>query len=184
MNARKLALMGVILALLGSFFIFDVGQYLNLDALKTQQDALNTQVSAQPWLAAGVFFLVYVAVTALSLPGAALMTLLAGALFGLLEGFVLVSFASTAGATLAMLSSRFLLRDWVQARFGQRLAKIDAGIEREAPFLSVRPAPSAGFPILPDQPGHGPDPAAGAHLLVGQPARYAAGHLSVRERRP
>ncbi|WP_415753955.1 FAD-dependent oxidoreductase [Pseudomonas leptonychotis] len=150
MNARKLALMGVILALLGSFFIFDVGQYLNLDALKTQQDALNTQVSAQPWLAAGVFFLVYVAVTALSLPGAALMTLLAGALFGLLEGFVLVSFASTAGATLAMLSSRFLLRDWVQARFGQRLAKIDAGIEREGPFylFALRLVPAFPFFLI------------------------------------
>ena len=134
MNSRKLALMGVILALLGSFFIFDVGQYLNLDALKTQQDALNAQVSAQPWLAAGLFFVAYVAVTALSLPGAALMTLLAGALFGLLEGFVLVSFASTAGATLAMLSSRFLLRDWVQVRFGQRLANINAGVEREGAF--------------------------------------------------
>ncbi|MDX1297327.1 MAG: FAD-dependent oxidoreductase [Pseudomonas sp.] len=134
MNSRKLALMGVILALLGSFFIFDVGQYLNLDALKTQQDALNAQVSTQPWLAAGVFFVAYVAVTALSLPGAALMTLLAGALFGLLEGFVLVSFASTAGATLAMLSSRFLLRDWVQVRFGQRLASINAGVEREGAF--------------------------------------------------
>ena len=150
MNARKLALMGVILALLGSFFIFDVGQYLNLDVLKTQQDALNTQVSAQPWLAAGVFFLAYVAVTALSLPGAALMTLLAGALFGLLEGFVLVSFASTAGATLAMLSSRFLLRDWVQARFGQRLAKIDAGIEREGPFylFALRLVPAFPFFLI------------------------------------
>ncbi|OEC33152.1 Pyruvate/2-oxoglutarate dehydrogenase complex, dihydrolipoamide dehydrogenase (E3) component [Pseudomonas cuatrocienegasensis] len=134
MNSRKLALMGVILALLGSFFIFDIGQYLNLEALKAQQAALNAQVAAQPWLAAGLFFLAYVAVTALSLPGAALMTLLAGALFGLLEGFVLVSFASTLGATLAMLSSRFLLRDWVQSRFGQRLAGIDAGIEREGAF--------------------------------------------------
>lgn len=134
MNSRKLALMGVILALLGSFFVFDIGQYLNLETLKAQQAALNEQVSAQPWLAAGVFFLAYVAVTALSLPGAALMTLLAGALFGLLEGFILVSFASTLGATLAMLSSRFLLRDWVQSRFGQRLAGIDAGIEREGAF--------------------------------------------------
>lgn len=150
MNSRKLALMGVILALLGSFFIFDVGQYLNLEALKAQQDALNAQVSAQPWLAAGVFFLAYVAVTALSLPGAALMTLLAGALFGLLEGFVLVSFASTAGATLAMLSSRFLLRDWVQTRFGQRLAKIDAGIEREGPFylFALRLVPAFPFFLI------------------------------------
>ncbi|SEC86826.1 FAD-dependent oxidoreductase [Pseudomonas anguilliseptica] len=134
MNSRKLALMGLILALLGSFFVFDIGQYLNLEALKAQQTALNAQVAAQPWLAAGVFFIAYVAVTALSLPGAALMTLLAGALFGLLQGFILVSFASTLGATLAMLSSRFLLRDWVQSRFGQRLAGIDAGLEREGAF--------------------------------------------------
>ncbi|MBU0808266.1 MAG: TVP38/TMEM64 family protein, partial [Gammaproteobacteria bacterium] len=134
MNSRKIALMGLILALLGSFFVFDIGQYLNLEALKAQQVALNTQVAEQPWLAAGLFFLAYVAVTALSLPGAALMTLLGGALFGLIEGFVLISFASTLGASLAMLSSRFLLRDWVQGRFGQRLASIDAGVEREGAF--------------------------------------------------
>lgn len=134
MNSRKIALMGLILALLGSFFVFDIGQYLNLEALKAQQMALNAQVAEQPWLAAGLFFLAYVAVTALSLPGAALMTLLGGALFGLIEGFVLISFASTLGASLAMLSSRFLLRDWVQSRFGQRLASIDAGVEREGAF--------------------------------------------------
>ncbi|MBU0901242.1 MAG: FAD-dependent oxidoreductase [Gammaproteobacteria bacterium] len=134
MNSRKIALMGLILALLGSFFVFDIGQYLNLEALKAQQVALNTQVAEQPWLAAGLFFLAYVAVTALSLPGAALMTLLGGALFGLIEGFVLISFASTLGASLAMLSSRFLLRDWVQSRFGKRLASIDAGVEREGAF--------------------------------------------------
>ncbi|MDP2244246.1 FAD-dependent oxidoreductase [Pseudomonas sp.] len=134
MNSRKIALMGLILALLGSFFVFDLGQYLSLDALKAQQAALNAQVMSNPWQAAGLFFIAYVAVTALSLPGAALMTLLGGALFGLLEGFVLVSFASTMGASLAMLSSRFLLRDWVRLRFGQRLAGIDAGVEREGAF--------------------------------------------------
>src|SRR3989338_4812438 len=134
MNSRKLALMGLILALLGSFFVFDIGHHLTLEALEAQKVALKAQVAAQPWLAAGLFFIAYVAVTALSLPGAALMTLLAGALFGLLQGFVLVSFASTLGATLAMLSSRFLLRDCVQSRFGQRLAGIDAGIEREGAF--------------------------------------------------
>jgi len=134
MNSRKLALMGLILALLGSFLVFDLGQYLNLEALKAQQTALNAQVASNPWQSAGLFFLAYVAVTALSLPGAALMTLLAGALFGLFEGFVLVSFASTLGATLAMLSSRFLLRDWVQSRFGQRLSGINNGVEREGAF--------------------------------------------------
>jgi pyruvate/2-oxoglutarate dehydrogenase complex dihydrolipoamide dehydrogenase (E3) component/uncharacterized membrane protein YdjX (TVP38/TMEM64 family) len=134
MNSRKLALMGLILALLGSFLVFDLRQYLNLEALKAQQTALNAQVASNPWQSAGLFFLAYVAVTALSLPGAALMTLLAGALFGLFEGFVLVSFASTLGATLAMLSSRFLLRDWVQSRFGQRLSGINNGVEREGAF--------------------------------------------------
>lgn len=134
MNSRKILLMGVILVLIASFFVFDLGQYLNLEALKAQQASLNAQVSAQPLLAAGIFFVIYVAVTALSLPGAALMTLLGGALFGLGEGFLLVSFASTMGATLAMLSSRFLLRDWVQERFGKRLASIDQGVEREGAF--------------------------------------------------
>ena len=134
MNSRKLVLLALILAAIAGFFVLDLGQYLDLERLKAQQAALNAQVAANPWQAAGLFGLAYVAVTALSLPGAALMTLLAGALFGLFEGFVLVSFASTLGATLAMLSSRFLLRDWVQGRFGQRLAGIDKGIEREGAF--------------------------------------------------
>jgi len=134
MNTRKLLLFSVILALVFSFFVLDLGDYLTLANLKAQQEALNAQVAANPWQAAGLFFLAYVAVTGLSLPGAALMTLLAGALFGLLEGFLLVSFASTLGASLAMLSSRFLLRDWVQAKFGQRLKGIDQGVEREGAF--------------------------------------------------
>ena len=131
MNTRKALLLGLLVLLMAGFFIFDLGQYLSLASLKAQQASLNAQVAAHPWLAAGLFFVLYVAVTALSLPGAALRTLVAGALFGLLGGFVLVSFASTLGATLAMLISRFLLRDWVQAKFGQRLAAIDQGIARE-----------------------------------------------------
>ena len=166
MDKRKAALLAIILLAIAGFFLFDLGQYLNLANLKAQQAALSAQVSANPLLVGGLFFLLYVVVTALSLPGAALMTLVAGALFGLLGGTLLVSFASTLGATLAMLISRFLLRDWVQAKFSQRLAGIDQGI---------------GVSVLPDQPGHGPDQAAGAHLLVGQPARHVARHLGVRE---
>ena len=134
MNSRKLALLGLILALLAVFFAFDLGQYFELSTLKAQQAALQAQVAARPWSAAGLFFLVYVAVAALSLPVAALLTLLAGALFGLLQGLLLVSFASTLGATLAMLGSRFVLRDWVRRRFGRRLARIDAGIARDGAF--------------------------------------------------
>ncbi|MGL3662841.1 FAD-dependent oxidoreductase [Pseudomonas aeruginosa] len=131
MDKRKWALLVVILLLVTGFFLFDLGQYLDLASLKAQHAALDAQVSANPWLAGGLFFLSYVLVTALSLPGAALMTLVGGALFGLLGGTLLTSFASTLGATLAMLSSRYLLRGWVQARFGQRLAGIDQGIARE-----------------------------------------------------
>ena len=131
MHKRKAALLAIILLLVAAFFLFDLGRYLDLANLKAQQAALSAQVAANPWLAGGLFFLFYVLATALSLPGAALLTLVAGALFGLLGGTLLVSFASTLGATLAMLISRFLLRDWVQARFSQRLASIDAGIKWE-----------------------------------------------------
>lgn len=134
MNTRKLLLLSLILMLIVGFFAFDLADYFTLANLKAQQAALDARVEAHPWQAAMLFFLAYVAITGLSLPGAALMTLLAGALFGLLEGFLLVSFASTLGATLAMLSSRFLLRDWVQARFGRRFEGIDDGVRREGAF--------------------------------------------------
>lgn len=134
MTLRKSLLLGLILLLLASFFAFDLGQYLTLASLKAQQSALQAQVAAEPWLAAGAFFAVYVAVTGLSLPGASLMTLVAGALFGLWQGLLIVSFASTLGALLSMFSSRFLLQDWVQQRFGQRLAGIEAGLARDGAF--------------------------------------------------
>lgn len=131
MNSRKLALLVLMIVLLAGFFVFDISQYLSLTNLKAQQAALDAQVTAHPWLAGSTFFAIYVLVTALSLPGAALMTLVGGALFGLISGTLLASFASTLGATLAMLISRYLLRDWVQARFKQRLAGINTGITRE-----------------------------------------------------
>ncbi len=134
MNTRKLLLLSLILTLIVGFFAFDLADYFTLANLKAQQAALDARVEAHPWQAAMLFFLAYVTITGLSLPGAALMTLLAGALFGLLEGFLLVSFASTLGATLAMLSSRFLLRDWVQARFGRRFEGIDDDVRREGAF--------------------------------------------------
>lgn len=134
MNTRKLLLLGLILALVAAFFVFDLGQYLTLASLKTQQATLLAQVAAHPWQAALLYFLAYVAVTALSLPGATLMTLLGGALFGLWQGVLLVSFASTLGAALAMLSSRFLLRDWVQRRFARQLLGVEKGMQDEGGF--------------------------------------------------
>ncbi len=131
MSSRKLLLLVLVAVAAGLYFSLDLGRFLSLDALKTQQAAIETYRQAHPWLAAGIYFLVYVAVTALSLPGAAVMTLAGGAVFGLLWGTVLVSFASSIGATLAFLTSRFLLRDWVAQRFGARLQAIDAGIRRD-----------------------------------------------------
>ncbi|MDO8789877.1 MAG: FAD-dependent oxidoreductase [Sulfuritalea sp.] len=134
MTRRRLILLVALLAAGAAFIALDLGRYLNLDYFKSQQAAIEAWRAAQPETAALVFFLAYVAVTGLSLPGAAVMTLVAGAIFGLLWGTVLVSFASSMGATLAFLASRFLLRDWVQQRFGERLRAINLGVEKEGGF--------------------------------------------------
>lgn len=150
MKAGKIIVLLVIAALVASFFVFDLNDYFSLEQIKAQQQLLNAQVTANPWLAGGIFFGIYVMVTALSLPGAALMTLLGGALFGLGWGLLIVSFASTLGATLAMLISRFLLRDWVQARFGRRLKAINQGVEREGAFylFALRLVPAFPFFLI------------------------------------
>ncbi|MEJ7745535.1 MAG: FAD-dependent oxidoreductase [Luteimonas sp.] len=120
---------------------------LSLDGLKARQDALQAWTGNHQWLAAGAFFAVYVVATGLSLPGAAILTLAAGAVFGLLEGTVLVSFASSIGATLAFLASRFVLRDALQARYKERLARFDEGIARDGAFylFSLRLVPVVPF---------------------------------------
>lgn len=150
MKAGKIIVLLVIAALVASFFVFDLNQFFSLEGIKAQQQALNAQVSANPWLAGGFFFGLYILVTALSLPGAALLTLLGGALFGLGWGLLIVSFASTLGATLAMLISRFLLRDWVHARFGSRLKAINEGVEREGAFylFALRLVPAFPFFLI------------------------------------
>ncbi|MDQ6647842.1 MAG: FAD-dependent oxidoreductase, partial [Pseudomonadota bacterium] len=122
----------------------------SLDALKARRAALDAYRQTHPLLLAGGFFLTYVAVTALSLPAATLLTLAAGAMFGLFEGTVLVSFASTIGATLAMLASRFVLRDTVQKRFGKRLSTINQGVQREGAFylFTLRLVPVIPFFVV------------------------------------
>ena len=126
---------------------FDVGSLLTLDALKGSRDALVAQFRLSPAAFAGAFFALYVAVAALSLPGAAVMTLAAGAIFGLGLGLLLVSFASSIGATLAFLTARYLLRDTVQARFGARLGPINEGMRRDGAWylLTLRLVPVFPF---------------------------------------
>ncbi|GAB3514696.1 dihydrolipoyl dehydrogenase [Photobacterium alginatilyticum] len=134
MDRKKLLLLAAITSLIGLWFALDLGQYFTLEQAKAQQIALQDTIAQQPLLSSAVYFVLYVIVTALSLPGAAIMTLLGAALFGFWWSLLLVSFASTIGATLAFLFSRFILRDWVQSKFGHRLAPINAGIAKDGPI--------------------------------------------------
>ena len=147
---KKYALAIIAIALLAAFIGFDVSQYLTLESLKARQGELNAWVTESPLQAGLIFAAAYVAVTALSLPGAAIMTLAGGALFGLGWGLLLVSFASSIGATLAFLISRTLLRQWVMNKFGQNLAALNAGIEKEGGFylFTLRLVPVFPFFVI------------------------------------
>jgi pyruvate/2-oxoglutarate dehydrogenase complex dihydrolipoamide dehydrogenase (E3) component/uncharacterized membrane protein YdjX (TVP38/TMEM64 family) len=146
----KILLLLLIVAAIGAFFLFGLGDYLTLASLKARQSELAAYVAANPLTALAAFFLLYVAVTALSLPGAAILTLAAGAIFGLWEGTLIASFASTIGASLAFLSSRYLFRDWVKARFGGRVEAIDRGIAKDGAFylLTLRLIPAFPFFLI------------------------------------
>ena len=126
---------------------FDLGALLTLEQLKASRDALIALYQARPLATAAAYFAIYVAATALSLPGALVMTLAGGAIFGFWTGLVLVSFASTAGATLAFLAARYLFRGSVQARFGRHLAAVDEGVRRDGLFylLTLRLVPAFPF---------------------------------------
>jgi len=147
MSKTKLVVLVVIAALVAAFFVLDLKQYFSLDYIKAQQAAFATYVESHALAAAAAYFAIYVAVTGLSLPGAAILTLLGGAIFGLLWGVVIVSFASSIGATLAFLASRFLLRDWVQAKFSGFLKPINDGVEKEGAFylFALRLVPAFPF---------------------------------------
>lgn len=147
---KRLALAALFALALIAWFQLGLGQYLTLDFLKAQQAGIGAFYQANPLLVIGLYFAIYVALTALSVPGAAIMTLAAGALFGVVTGTLIVSFASTIGATLAFLSSRFLLRDAVQSRFGERLKAINEGVERDGAFylFSLRLVPAFPFFVV------------------------------------
>jgi uncharacterized membrane protein YdjX (TVP38/TMEM64 family) len=141
---------GAVIGLVVLFFVFDLGQYLSLAYLKSRQEWLVDIYTRHTLWTIGAYMLVYITVTALSLPGAAVMTLAGGALFGLVTGTVVISFASTIGATLAFLVSRFLLKNWVQDRFKDKLHAINQGIERDGAFylFTLRLVPVFPFFII------------------------------------
>ncbi len=150
MNRTRLLVLAVVVVLVGAFFALGGQRYLTLEQLRAQQDAAQAYFLSHPWQTALAYLAVYVAVTGLSLPGAAVLTLFGGAVFGLLWGTVIVSFASSIGATLAFLVSRFLLRDWVQGRFGDKLKPINDGVAREGAFylFALRLVPAFPFFVI------------------------------------
>ena len=150
MNKNKMLLVAAVLVGFAVFFAFDLGHYFTLDFFKSQQAAIDAYVSANPLQSGLLFFLIYIAVTALSLPGAAIMTLIAGATFGLLWGTLIVSFASSIGATLAFLVSRYLLGDAIQAKFGDKLKAINSGVEKDGAFylFTLRLVPAFPFFVI------------------------------------
>lgn len=131
---KKLLLLATAIILIALFFIFDLQHILTLDGLKARMDDFRDWQQRSPVLVAASFFVIYILVTALSLPGAAILTLAAGGLFGLTSGLIIVSFASSIGATLAFLVSRYLLRDSIEKKFSSRLKAINEGIEHDGAF--------------------------------------------------
>ncbi len=147
---KKIITLSLILAVIIAFQVFDLGQYLTLDYIKSQQAAIQAYYQQHTLLSVVAFFFLYVLVTAASLPGATVMTLAAGAIFGLFNGVLIVSFASSIGATLAFLVSRFILRDTVQQKFGDKLTAINAGIEKDGAFylFALRLVPAFPFFVI------------------------------------
>lgn len=150
MSNSRWALLTVIFTLIAAFFIFDLQQYLTLETLKIQQQDIESFRSSHAGLAVFYYALIYIAVTGLSLPGATILTLAGGAIFGLFWGTLIVSFASSIGATLAFLAARFLFRDAVKSRFDDRLAVINKGMDQDGAWylFSLRLVPLFPFFVI------------------------------------
>ena len=146
----RITLLALVAAAVAAFFYFDLSQYVSFSALQSGRDALQQWVVDNPWRASLYFFAAYVAVAALSLPGAAIMTMAGGAMFGLVWGFALVSFASAIGATLAMLIARKVAGEWVQERYAKQLQSINEGLDKDGGFylFSLRMVPLFPFFVI------------------------------------
>ncbi len=149
-GSGKWLVVAAVIVLVGTFLYFDLGRFLTLGYLQESRGRFADLYAAHHWAVLTGYMVLYIVVTALSLPGAAVMTLAGGALFGLLTGTIVVSIASTVGATLACIVARFLLRDWVQERFGDKLQTINRGIEEEGAFylFTMRLIPAFPFFVI------------------------------------
>ncbi|HGY11990.1 MAG TPA: pyridine nucleotide-disulfide oxidoreductase, partial [Desulfobacterales bacterium] len=146
----KILLLVVIICLIWMFFLFDLDHYFSLSNLKNELTAFEEYYGQHKIVTMGIYMVVYILMAALSLPGAAVMTLVGGALFGLFYGVLLVSFASTIGATLAFLFSRYMFKEWVQNRFSSKLVAINKGMEKEGGFylFTLRLVPIFPFFVI------------------------------------
>ena len=150
MLIKKLLLANLIAIVLILILFFDVHRYLTLEYIKSSNDKLDAYYQDNSLLVLGTYFVIYLASTAFSLPGAAVLSLAGGALFGLTVGTLVVSFASTIGATLAMLIARVLLRDWVKNRFASQMTTINSGMLKEGAFylFTLRLLPAVPFFVI------------------------------------
>ena len=128
---KKVIIIIVAISAIAAFFIFDLNELFTLKNLQAQKETWQARYDAKPFLFIVSFFMIYVLATSLALPAAGLLTVAAGAFFGFWLGLLLVSFASSIGATFAFLITRYLLRDSIEKKFGSNLAKINAGIEED-----------------------------------------------------
>ncbi len=149
-SIQRIAIIAGVVALIAVFKIFELDQYLTFSYLKASKESFASLYAQHRVLVIGAYMLIYILVTALSLPGATVMTLAGGALFGLFVGTVVISFASTIGATFACFISRFLLRDWVQNKFEDKLQTINRGIQNEGAFylFTMRLIPAFPFFVI------------------------------------
>ena len=149
-NARKIAMAVVIALAIGAFFYFDIGQFLSLAALKDNRDHLLAFTEANYARAAALFILCYIEVAGSSLPGATILTLAGGFLFGSVFGTLLVNLGATSGATLAFLAARYMLRDWVEQKFGKWLDPLQQGFAKNAfnYLITLRLIPLVPFFVI------------------------------------
>ena len=150
MQIKKLMLTTLITIVLILLILFDLHHYLTLEHLKSSKDNLNAYYQDNPLIVLGTFFLIYLTSATFSIPGATVLTLAGGNLFGLVAGTIVVSFASTIGATLAMLISRLMLKDWVQNHFAVQMGTINSGILKEGAFylFTLRLLPAVPFFVI------------------------------------
>jgi uncharacterized membrane protein YdjX (TVP38/TMEM64 family) len=147
---QKIVIICAVIVIIALFYVFDLGKYFSLEYIKASQERFAALYAEHSVLVVAVYMAIYVVMAALSLPGAAVMTLLGGALFGIVVGTIAVSFASTIGATLACFVARFLLRDWVQSKVGDKLKPINEGVEKEGAFylFTMRLIPAFPFWVI------------------------------------